>query len=473
MRHASSLLVLLALSAFRCCGSTKLVAKRLQVHRVRLHDSLVMPCAAKEGVTVTQARWTDQAGGTSWLSQALLSVSTGHLRFPKVAAVLSGYYECSGYVRLPRREVFIKVRHEIQVFDSDKNETGCRVGYVISEQRCCEVSRAWSSEQRVRTIIMEDKLSRFFQDRFHVESVHREVQTEPYEPMPPASSTFLEKRVAASSKAKVAAPPDQETMFKELLAKTAPNARRLDRRKNTPQPRHLGRSTLKAVGGSHRTLQKSPLAARQPPNEFSSWRPPNRSAQRTPRKTGAVAPVMSPPAETLANLYGRPSRRSAQREFENTSRYKLPVWPSSPEDHRRTSHGARTRDDVPRDVHGFYEAAECDVSDGSHRSFPPYGRSGHGSPRRSPYHLPLGREDRQDHLSSVVSPLPRGYKMAHSLFMCIKGKPNGGQFGIVGRTVNGLVDVGEMVDTFQRNVLDEMGVYVNLKKTKAFKSMYR
>ncbi|XP_049511767.1 uncharacterized protein LOC125940121 [Dermacentor silvarum] len=200
-------------------------------------------------------------------------------------------------------------------------------------------------------------------------------------------------------------------MFKELLAKTAPNARRLDRRKNTPQPRHLGRSTLKAVGGSHRTLQKSPLAARKAPNEFSSWRPPNRSAQRTPRKTGAApVPVMSPPAKTPANLHGRPSRRSAQREFENTSRYKLPVWPSSPEDHRRTLHSGRTRDDVPRDVHGFYEAAECDVSDGSHRSFP---LPAHVCPRRAPWHSPLGREDRHDHLSSIVSPLPRGYKVAH------------------------------------------------------------
>ncbi|XP_065300754.1 uncharacterized protein [Dermacentor albipictus] len=114
MLRASSLLLLLVFLAFCCCRSTKLVAERLQVHRVRLHDSLVTPCAAKEGVTVTQARWSDQDVGTAWLSQALLSDSTGRLRLPKVTAMLSGHYECSGYVRLPRREVFIKVRHEIQ-----------------------------------------------------------------------------------------------------------------------------------------------------------------------------------------------------------------------------------------------------------------------------------------------------------------------------------------------------------------------
>ncbi|KAH6923336.1 hypothetical protein HPB50_000421 [Hyalomma asiaticum] len=95
-----------------------------------------MPCAAKEEVLVSRARWSSQAGGTGWRNHALLSVRTGHLRFPKVTAALSGYYECTGYVRLPRREVLIKVRHEIQVFDSDRNESGCHVGYVVSDQRC-------------------------------------------------------------------------------------------------------------------------------------------------------------------------------------------------------------------------------------------------------------------------------------------------------------------------------------------------
>ncbi|XP_070377155.1 uncharacterized protein [Dermacentor albipictus] len=178
-----------------------------------------MPCAAKEGVMVRRARWSDQAGGTAWLSQALLSDSTGRLRFPKVTAVLSGHYECSGYVRLPRREVFIKVRHEIQDvcrpgsfspggefrncipcdFGAYTEQHGspfclwcppgkstyrqgstspndCEVSWMIyaflfgittltSLVLFVWVSQAWSSERRVRTIIMEDKLSRCFQPK--------------------------------------------------------------------------------------------------------------------------------------------------------------------------------------------------------------------------------------------------------------------------------------------------------------------
>ncbi|XP_075728692.1 uncharacterized protein LOC142769378 [Rhipicephalus microplus] len=136
MLRSSSLLILLASLALRTCRSTKLVAKRLQVHRVRLHDSLAMPCAAKRGVPVTQVRWTQQGGGTAWKRQALWSVSRGNLRFPKVTAVVSGYYECTGYARMPRREVLIRVRHEIKVFDRERNETGCRVGYVVSGEHC-------------------------------------------------------------------------------------------------------------------------------------------------------------------------------------------------------------------------------------------------------------------------------------------------------------------------------------------------
>ncbi|XP_070397423.1 uncharacterized protein [Dermacentor albipictus] len=537
MLRASSLLLLLVLCTFRCCRSIKLVAKKLQVHRVRLHDSLVMPCAAKEGVMVRRARWSDQAGGTAWLNQALLSESTGRLRFPKVTAVLSGHYECSGYVRLPRREVFIIVHHEIQVFESDKNGTGCRVGYVVNDRRCyvcrpgsfspggefrncipcdfgsyteqhgspfclwcppgkstytqgstspndcevswviytflfgittltsvvlfvCRVSQAWSSERRVRTIIMEDKLSRCFQpkvlppsrsrasgrpvmthgsrksaslqeeqqpllaattsasrqavgtqtdDHFHVDSAHRGVQTESCEPKPPASSAFLEERVVAPSKAKDAAPCDQETMFKELLARTARNSRRLDRRKNTPQPRHFGLMKPNAVGGSHGPMQKPPLAARRPSEEFSPWCSQNRSAQRKARKIGAPAPVTSPPAKTPANLCGRPNRRSAECEFENNARYEVPAWNSSPEDYRRTSHSARILDDVPSDVRRIYEAADSGASDGS---VPLYGRFAPASPQRSAWPSPLGREDRHDQLSSAVPPPPRRYQAA-------------------------------------------------------------
>ncbi|XP_054933762.1 uncharacterized protein [Dermacentor andersoni] len=198
-------------------------------------------------------------------------------------------------------------------------------------------------------------------------------------------------------------------MFKELLARTARNARRLDRRKNTPQPRHFGLMKLNAVSGSHGTTQKSPLTARKPSDEFSSWRSQKRSAQRKTRKTGALAPVASPPAKTPANLCGRPNRRSAQREFENGSRYKAPAWNSSPEDYRRAPQSPRIRDDVPRYVRGIYEASDNGASDGS---VPLYGRSGRVSPRHSAWPSPLGREDRHDQLSSAVSPAPRRYQAA-------------------------------------------------------------
>ncbi|XP_075530866.1 uncharacterized protein LOC142563986 [Dermacentor variabilis] len=198
-------------------------------------------------------------------------------------------------------------------------------------------------------------------------------------------------------------------MFKELLARTARNARRLDRRKNTPQPRPFGLMKLNAVGGSHGTMQKSPLTAHRPSDELSSWRSQNPSAQRKTRKTGALAPVTSTPAKTPANLCGRPNRRSAQGEIENAPRYKVPAWTSSPEDYRRTLHSARIRDNVPRDVHGIYEAADSGASGGS---VPLYDRPGHVSPRRSGWPSPLGREDRHDRLSSAVAPPPRRYQAA-------------------------------------------------------------
>ncbi|XP_065300752.1 uncharacterized protein [Dermacentor albipictus] len=244
---------------------------------------------------------------------------------------------------------------------------------------------------------------------FHVDSVHRGVQTEPCEPKSPASSAFLEKHVVAPSKAKDPAPCDQETMFTEILARTVRNSRRLDRLENTPQPRHFGLMKPNAVGGSHGVLQKSPLAARRPSDEFPSWRSQNRSAQRKNRKTGALAPATSPPDKTPANLCGRPNDQSAQGESENAPRYKAPAWYSSTEDYRRASHRARIRDDVPRDVRGIYEAADSQASDGS---VPLYGRSGRPSPRHSAWPSPLGREDRHDRLSSDVSPAPRRYQAA-------------------------------------------------------------
>ncbi|XP_072140926.1 uncharacterized protein [Dermacentor andersoni] len=170
------------------------------------------------------------------------------------------------------------------------------------------------------------------------------------------------------------------------------------------EPKPPGLMKLNAVGGSHGTMQKSPLAARKPSDEFSPWRSQNRSAQRETRKIGSLTPVTSPPAKTPANLCGRRNHRSAQREFKNGSRYKAPAWNSSPEDYRRASQSPRIRDDVPRDVRGIYEAADSQASDGS---VPLYGRSVHASPRRSAWPSPpLGREDKQDRLSSPVSPAP-------------------------------------------------------------------
>ncbi|XP_065293721.1 uncharacterized protein [Dermacentor albipictus] len=119
--RASSLLLLLVLSTLPGCRSIILATKKLQVHHVELHDSFVMPCAAKAGIHVSKARWSDQAGGTAWLNEAVASKSTGCLWFPEVTAVLSGHYVCTGYVQLPRGEAHIMVRHEIQDV--------CRPGY--------------------------------------------------------------------------------------------------------------------------------------------------------------------------------------------------------------------------------------------------------------------------------------------------------------------------------------------------------
>ncbi|XP_065293724.1 uncharacterized protein [Dermacentor albipictus] len=71
--RASSLLLLLVLSTLPGCRSIILATKKLQVHHVELHDSFVMPCAAKAGIHVSKARWSDQAGGTAWLNEAVAS----------------------------------------------------------------------------------------------------------------------------------------------------------------------------------------------------------------------------------------------------------------------------------------------------------------------------------------------------------------------------------------------------------------
>ncbi|KAH7940034.1 hypothetical protein HPB52_020486 [Rhipicephalus sanguineus] len=428
-----------------------------------------MPCASKKGVRVTRAHWRGQAGGTAWRRQAQISVSTGNLRFPRVTAVVSGYYECTGYVRLPRREVLIKVRHEIQVFDRDRNETGCRVGYIVSDERCCSFSPGgafrncmpcgfgtytekhgspfclwcppgkstyWQGSTSAddceaatkevhekpasvpeekqpllaaTTVASQQAVGIQTDEQCHVDTSHRAVQTETPEPKDTAtSSAYPEKRVAAASKAKVVAPPKQETMFKELLAKTAKNAERLDRRKNTPQPKHYGSKTQDVMDANRRTFQKSPLAACTPAKQPPSLSP-NPSAPRSPPKAGVLAPVTSPATKTPAHPRGRKRRRSEQPGSPN----RRPEYYPSPEDRRRRAlYSQQTRgDDVTRDVvRGSHEAAGTDASDGSYSSIPLHVRSGHVSPRRPAVWQP---------------PPPRGHQAARR---CIQAESSEGQF---------------------------------------------
>ncbi|KAH6923337.1 hypothetical protein HPB50_000422 [Hyalomma asiaticum] len=179
----------------------------------------------------------------------------------------------------------------------------------------------------------------------------------------------MEKHVVAASKSKVRAPTEQETMFKELLAKTARNARLLDRRKNTPQPRHYVKAATKA--------------------------------------------------------YGRPSRTDAQPD----SPYKLPIWRPSPEDDRGCAlYRERIwHNDVGRDVtRDFYDAVGSDATNRSILSVPLHGRS--ASPWRAAARQPkFGfREHRLDHLSAAVSQPHRDYQVARR---CTNAAPSEGQFG--------------------------------------------
>lgn len=49
---------------------------------------------------------------------------------------------------------------------------------------------------------------------------------------------------------------------------------------------------------------------------------------------------------------------------------------------------------------------------------------------------------------------------------------HGGQFGIMGKVVNVPVEVDQMVQWLPRVVSNDMGIFVNLKKTKVLKSVY-
>ncbi|KAL3207521.1 hypothetical protein MRX96_039598 [Rhipicephalus microplus] len=287
MLRASSLLILLASLALRTCRSTKLVAKRLQVHRVRLHDSLAMPCAAKRGVPVTQVRWTQHGGGTAWKRQALWSVSRGNLRFPKVTAVVSGYYECTGYARMPRREVLIRVRHEIQDVcrpgsfspgghfrnclpcdfstytelhasafclwcppgkstfrQGSTSPNDCEAATTEPRQKPTPVKEEKQPLLAATAVESRQAIGTQTDDQCHVNTVHCATQTETPEPAVKAVSSAYHETKDFAEASKVSAPTEPMPMIKELQDKTKKIAERLNKRKNTPQPRHHGELSL-------------------------------------------------------------------------------------------------------------------------------------------------------------------------------------------------------------------------------------
>ncbi|KAH8032296.1 hypothetical protein HPB51_024073 [Rhipicephalus microplus] len=204
-------------------------------------------------------------------------------------------------------------------------------------------------------------------------------------------------------------------MIKELQDKTKKIAERLDKRKNTPQPRHHGSRTQDVTNANRATFQKSLFAVGTPLNPPAMGRSPNRSPPRASRKAGAFAPITSPAIKTPTKLNGRPSRPIAPPR----SPYRVPVYYPSPEDHRRrVAHNERSRgNDATRVVtRGLRDAAESDPSDESYRSIALRVGSGHTSPRRpAAWQSPLGlRDERYEHLGFNVAPPPqRGYQAAH------------------------------------------------------------
>ncbi|KAH9379855.1 hypothetical protein HPB48_022872 [Haemaphysalis longicornis] len=109
--------IVLVLSLLDGIPAIILLHREVQVHQARLHHRLWVPCAARNSTHVTRASWTDEADeGPGRLRRlALVSNKTGNIIIPRVTPDLTGLYECTGTVRLPRREVIIKVRHRITV----------------------------------------------------------------------------------------------------------------------------------------------------------------------------------------------------------------------------------------------------------------------------------------------------------------------------------------------------------------------
>ncbi|CAN7992691.1 unnamed protein product, partial [Ixodes hexagonus] len=88
-------------------------AKKVRQHRVVLSGSVTLPCTARDDVHVKDALWFDvRTGGR--LRKGSVSTTSGHLRFDGVSRGLSGLYECVALVRTPKREVFVKTRHDVQ-----------------------------------------------------------------------------------------------------------------------------------------------------------------------------------------------------------------------------------------------------------------------------------------------------------------------------------------------------------------------
>ncbi|XP_077494817.1 uncharacterized protein LOC144105569 [Amblyomma americanum] len=193
-------------------------------------------------------------------------------------------------------------------------------------------------------------------------------------------------------------------MFKELLAKTARNARLLDRRKNTPQPSHHSGVLHKPTASSHRKLPESRLRARKPLKSTMVWRSPNAS----PRLLAASPAPLSPLAEeSPVQLYPRASLRSPRHDL-NAAFNKLRAWRSPQEDRPRTSYNNSPRlpqYDIRRD-HNDFDSAPNYESSGSNQSVPLYRPRHLRPPGRRAWDSPLAAE-RRDHLqpaSIAVSP---------------------------------------------------------------------
>ncbi|CAN8023118.1 unnamed protein product, partial [Ixodes persulcatus] len=105
--------LVVALLVIASSDSLVLMSKKVQQHRIRLSSFVTLPCTARNEVRVQDALWLDvRARGR--LRKGSVSSASGHLRFDDVSRDLSGLYECMGLVRTPKREIFVKTRHDVQ-----------------------------------------------------------------------------------------------------------------------------------------------------------------------------------------------------------------------------------------------------------------------------------------------------------------------------------------------------------------------